>query len=221
MRLNADFSQRVSITPEQYQWVESPVAGVQRMMLDRIGDEVARATSLVRYAPDSEFPAHQHGGGEEILVLEGEFADEHGSYPAGFYLRNPVGSQHSPRVGAQGATLFVKLHQFAQDDLQAKVIDTRRESWSPGRVPGIEVMCLHEYEGEQVALIKWAPLTRYPQHSHRGGEEVLVLEGAFFDDSGSYPAGTWVRNPHMSEHAPITKEDGALIYVKTGHLPQE
>ena len=190
MRLNADFSQRVSITPEQYQWVESPIADVQRMMLDRIGDEVARATSLVRYAPDSEFPAHQHGGGEEILVLEGEFADEHGSYPAGVYLRNQVGSQHSPRVGAQGATLFVKLHQFAQDDLQAKVIDTRRESWSPGRVPGIEVMSLHEYEGEQVALIKWAPLTRYPQHSHRGGEEVLVLEGAFFDDSGSYPAGT-------------------------------
>ena len=221
MRLNADFTQRVSIAPEQYQWVDSPVTGVQRMMLDRIGDEVARATSLVRHAPNSEFPSHQHGGGEEILVLEGEFADEHGSYPVGFYLRNPIGTGHSPRVGAHGATLFVKLHQFAQDDSQPKVIDTRRESWSAGSVPGIEVMSLHEYEGEQVVLIKWAPMTRYPQHSHCGGEEILVLEGAFFDESGSYPAGTWVRHPHMSEHAPFTKEEGALIYVKTGHLPQE
>ncbi len=219
MRLNAEFSQRVSIAPEQYRWVESPVAGVQRMMLDRIGDEVARATSLVRYAPNSEFPAHEHGGGEEILVLDGEFADEHGSYPVGFYLRNPIGTGHSPRVGPMGATLFVKLHQFAQDDLQQKVIDTRHESWSAGSAPGIEVMNLHQYESEQVALINWAPHTRCPQHTHSGGEEILVLEGTFFDESGSYPAGTWVRYPHSSEHAPFTQEEGARIYIKTGHLP--
>jgi len=60
------------------------------MMLDRIGDEVARATSLVRYAPDSTFSPHVHGGGEEFLVLEGEFGDEHQNYPAGTYVRNPV-----------------------------------------------------------------------------------------------------------------------------------
>ena len=112
MRLNADFDQRVVVTPEAYRWVDSPMAGVERMMLDRIGEEVARATSLVRYAPNSTFPSHEHGGGEEILVLEGEFADEHGRYPAGSYLRNPIGTAHAPRVGEQGATIFVKLHQF-------------------------------------------------------------------------------------------------------------
>lgn len=51
MQLNADFSERVVVRPEDYSWVDSPMPGVERMMLDRIGDEVARATSLVRYAP--------------------------------------------------------------------------------------------------------------------------------------------------------------------------
>jgi hypothetical protein len=58
-------------------------------MLDRIGDEVARATSIVRYAPASHFSPHVHDGGEEFLVLEGTFQDEHGDYPVGSYVRNP------------------------------------------------------------------------------------------------------------------------------------
>ena len=102
MRLNADFDQRVVIRPEDHQWVPSPMPGVERMMLDRIGDEVARATSLVRYAPNSTFSPHVHGGGEEFLVLEGEFGDEHALYPAGTYVRNPIGSAHTPRVGDEG-----------------------------------------------------------------------------------------------------------------------
>lgn len=120
MRLRADFSQPERVLPERYEWVPSPAAGVERMMLDRIGDEVARATSLVRFAPHSRFPAHEHGGGEELLVLEGAFADEYGQYQAGSYLRNPVGSSHAPAIGAQGATLFVKLHQFQRGDDRSK-----------------------------------------------------------------------------------------------------
>ena len=77
MHLNADFSERVVIRPADYQWVASPMPGVERMMLDRIGDELARATSLVRYAPGSVFSEHVHTGGEEFLVLEGEFGDDH------------------------------------------------------------------------------------------------------------------------------------------------
>lgn len=64
MRLNADFSKRAVILPADYQWVASPMPGVERMMLDRVGDEIARATSVVRYAPDSAFSRHVHGGGE-------------------------------------------------------------------------------------------------------------------------------------------------------------
>jgi anti-sigma factor ChrR (cupin superfamily) len=82
MRLNADFTKRVVIRPEDYDWVASAASGVDRMMLDRIGDEVARATTIVRFAPNSAFDAHTHGGGEEYLVLDGVFSDEAGDYPA-------------------------------------------------------------------------------------------------------------------------------------------
>lgn len=219
MRINTDFSQRVVIRPDDYQWVPSPAAGVERMMLDRIGKEVGRATSLVRYAPDSKFPEHIHSGGEEILVLEGEFSDEHGSYPTGSYLRNPIGTRHAPKIGPQGATILVKLHQFAERDTTQININTRIEPWRPGLVSGLSVMPLHEYDVEHIALVKWAPFTRFRLHSHFGGEEIFVLEGTFYDEHGSYPAGTWLRSPHISQHTPYTQDDGALIYVKTGHLP--
>ena len=216
--LNADFDQRVVIRPEDYQWVPSPMPGVERMMLDRIGDEVARATSIVRYAPHSQFSSHTHDGGEEIFVLDGVFADEHQPYPQGSYLRNPIGTSHTPNIGKEGATIFVKLHQFNERDTEQKAINTTQQMWHPGLVDGLTVMPLHEYEGEHVALVKWAPNTQFKAHQHWGGEEILVIAGTFYDEHGSYPAGTWLRSPHMSQHAPFTKEDGALIYVKTGHL---
>ena len=218
MKLRADFAARVLVTPDEHEWVPSPIAGVERMMLDRIGDEVARATSLVRYAPDSEFPAHVHGGGEEILVLEGEFADEHGRYPAGTYIRNPIGTSHSPKVDAQGSTIFVKLHQFDAGDDRQFAVDTTRGEWMPSRADGVQLMPLHEYGNEQVALIRFDPDTTYPSHVHRGGEEFLVLEGQIRDQYGEYPTGSWVRFPDGSEHEVTSSAQGALLYVKVGHL---
>ncbi len=220
MRLNADFSERVVIRPADYQWVDSPMPGVERMMLDRIGDEVARATSLVRYAPGSVFSQHVHSGGEEFLVLDGEFGDEHQVYPVGTYVRNPIGSSHTPKVGDQGCVILVKLHQFASDDQTQIVIDTRTTEWSQGLVPGLKVLSLHEYEGEHVALVRWAPETRFDSHKHWGGEEIFVIEGVFYDEHGEYPAGSWIRSPHLSEHMPFTKAEGALIYVKVGHISE-
>ncbi|MBY6190221.1 cupin domain-containing protein [Microbulbifer agarilyticus] len=218
-RINADFTQRVVVRPEQYEWVASPMPGVERMMLDRIGDEVARATSIVRYAPNSAFSPHIHSGGEEFLVLEGVFSDEHRDYGKGSYVRNPIGTSHTPKIGADGATIFVKLHQFDEADKEQKVIETSTQPWLPGLVGGLQVMPLHEYGTERVALVKWAPNTQFNSHQHWGGEEIFVIEGTFHDEHGSYPAGSWLRSPHFSRHTPFTKEDGALIYVKTGHLP--
>jgi len=218
MQINSDLAQRVVVEPGDYHWVDSPMKGVERMMLDRNGDEVARATSIVRYAPFSEFSPHIHSGGEEFYVLDGVFSDEHQSYEKGSYVRNPIGSSHTPKVGKDGATIFVKLHQFDEKDSQQKVINTHTQPWLPGLVDGLSVMPLHEFESEHVALVKWAPNTRFNRHQHWGGEEILVLEGTFHDEHGSYPKGSWLRSPHLSKHTPFTKEDGALIYVKTGHL---
>lgn len=191
--------------------------GVYRRKLDRIGDEVARATSLVKYDPGSYFSPHTHGGGEEFFVLEGTFSDEHGDYPAGTYVRNPVGSTHKPH-SENGCTIFVKLHQFDPADQKQFSINTQTAEFLPGSAPGLTVLPLHSYEGESCALVRWAPGTVFNPHRHAGGEEILVLDGTFSDELGDYPKGTWLRNPHMSMHHPFSKE-GCLIYVKTGHLP--
>ena len=216
MKLHADFSQRVVLAGDDLPWVESPMPGVQRRLLERDGGEVARATSIVRYAPNSHFSAHTHGGGEEFFVLDGVFSDEAGDYPAGTYIRNPVGSTHTPS-SKDGCTILVKLWQMQPDDQQRVAIDTTQTPWMPGLVKGLQVMPLHTYSTENVALVKWAPGTQFQPHSHWGGEEIFVLEGVFEDEFGSYPQGTWLRSPHGSRHTPFSRS-GCLIYVKTGHL---
>lgn len=95
MRINDDLTKPVTVHSAKLDWIPSPAAGVDRRMLYRVGGEVARATTIVRYAPGSSFPRHVHSGGEEILVLEGNFQDEHGDYPAGCYFRYPAAIVHS------------------------------------------------------------------------------------------------------------------------------
>jgi anti-sigma factor ChrR (cupin superfamily) len=217
MNFNSDFDRRVVLFARDAIWSASPLPGVERRMLDRVGGEVARATSIVRYAPGSRFDRHVHGGGEEILVLKGVFSDEQGDHPVGAYLRNPPGSAHAP-FSQDGCTLFVKLWQFAPGDTEAVRIATASAAWYPGLVPGLSVLPLHEHDGVSTALVRWAPDTRFNAHTHPGGEEILVLEGLFRDEDGEYPAGTWLRNPRWSRHTPFTGAEGALIYVKVGGL---
>ena len=217
MELFADLNARVVLDTTQLTWSPSPLPGVERRLLDRSGGEVARATSIVRYSPGSRFAAHSHGGGEEILVLEGTFSDETGDHAAGTYLRNPPGSSHAP-FSAEGCTIFVKLRQMHPADQASVRIQTRQSAWLPGLVPGLAVMPLHQFGSEQVALVRWAPGTVFQPHRHLGGEEILVLEGVFQDEAGTYPAGSWLRNPPGSVHSPWS-DQGCMIWVKTGHLP--
>lgn len=216
MKLHADLSQRVVVESESLDWIDSPMLGVQRRMLERDGEEVARATSVVRYAPNSHFTAHTHGGGEEFLVLEGIFSDEFGDYPAGTYIRNPVGSTHTP-FSKDGCTILVKLWQMHPDDQQRVAIATKQTPWANGLVKGLQVMPLHSYGTENVALVKWDAGTQFQPHRHLGGEEIFVVNGVFEDEFGAYPKGTWLRNPSGSQHTPFSKS-GCLIYVKVGHL---
>ena len=198
-------------------WTNSPLPGVTRFTLEREGAEVAKATSIVRYEPGSAFAAHLHGGGEEIYVLEGVFSDESGDYPAGSYLRNPPGSSHTP-FSKEGCLLLVKLWQFTLGDSQTVRIQPQDIVWRQGLVPGLKVAPLHEFDGITTALVRWAPNTVFNEHVHAGGEEILVLEGVFHDDHGSYPTGSWIRSPRWSRHKPFTGSEGALIYVKVGHV---
>lgn len=216
-RLNADLSVRCVVDSTALPWQATPCAQVERRLLERDGGEVARATSVVRYAPGARFDAHLHELGEEILVLEGTLSDEFGHYGPGTYLKNPPGSRHAP-YAESGCVLFVKLHHLDPVDTERCVVDTRRAKWFPGMVPGLTVLSLSEFGGQHTAMVRWAPGTRFNPHRHYGGEEIFVVEGMLTDEHGNYPAGSWLRSPHLSQHQPLSRE-GCLIWVKTGHLP--
>ena len=217
MELNADFAQRIVVHGARLKWTPSPIAGVERRMLDRIGDEVARATSIVRYAPESHFSPHTHGGGEEFIVLDGVFQDEHGDYPAGSYVRNPPTSRHTPG-SASGCTLFVKLWQFDLEDRTQVRLDTRAMSYTAASErPGVEVIPLFCDGREDVRLERWAPNTtiRLPLP---GGAEVLVLSGGFEEHEEHFEQQSWLRLPAGSTLQAKVSPAGCTAWVKTGHL---
>ena len=213
--LNMDFNESVVIDTSAMAWEASPMPGVWRKPLARAAAEHGHTTSIVRYDPGSSFSPHAHPLGEEILVLEGTFADDHGEYPAGTYLRNPPGSTHSPRSD-DGCVLLVKLDQFDPEDLDPVRIDTRSHPWLPGE-ERLEIMLLHDFGYESVVLQKWPASARARPHQHFGGEEIFVVSGTLCDEYGEYPAGTWLRLPHCSEHCPYAV-DATVVWLKTGHL---
>lgn len=224
MKINSDISKRVAIQQSTLPWIATPRAGVQQRMLEGGGDAAARATAIVKYAPGSRIVSCTHEPGEEFVVLDGVVTDEFGSYSKGTYVKasyvtNRPSSAHACE-SASGCTLFVKRHHLEMDDDQRIVVDTATMPWYQGLVDGLSVMPLSEFGTRHTALVRWALGTRFNAHRHFGGEEIYVLEGVFEDEFGRYPAGTWLRSPHLSAHCPFSIE-GCTIFVKTEHLLQE
>jgi hypothetical protein len=217
MNINADFTQRVLLHGAQMPWVDSPIAGVQRRMLDRIGDEVARASSIVRYAPGSAFTPHTHGGGEEFIVLEGVFQDEHGDFPVGSYIRNPPTTRHTPR-SAPGCVIFVKLWQFDPADRTPVMINMNKTgSVRAAERPGVSVMPLFEDARETVQLETWAPHTRVEMNMPDGAE-LLVLQGRISESGETLTEQSWLRIPCGGQLQAQAGADGARVWIKTRHL---
>jgi len=216
-RINADFGQRVVVHGDAVDWLRSPAAGVDRRPLDRIGAEVARATTIVRFAPGSRFAAHVHGGGEEFLVLDGVFEDEHGSFPAGCYIRNPPTSRHTPATGP-GCTILVKLWQMQPDDRTHVRLDTRRAGAveAAGR-PGVRVTPLYDDGHEWARMEEWAPGTA-GRIDAAGGGELFVVEGAASESGTPLRPWSWVRMPVGGAFEAIAGPEGARFWLKTGHL---
>lgn len=209
MRINADFTKRAAVHFEDTPWVPSPAPGVERKMLDRIGDEVARATTIVRFAPGSAFDPHVHDGGEEFLVLDGVFQDEHGDFPAGSYVRNPPTTSHTP-AAAQGAVILVKLHQF--DPADRTEVKTRADD-------GAAQQQLFQDAVETVTLQTWAPDQAVSLEAP-GGLEVFVVEGSYSESGEEFSRWDWLRLPPGSRLDAVTGPDGAKVWMKSGHLAQ-
>jgi len=217
MELNADFTKRVVVHGDQTEWLSSPMPGVDRRMLDRIGDEVARATTIVRYAPGSNFSSHIHDGGEEFIVLEGVFQDEHGDYPAGSYIRNPPTSNHTPG-SAPGCVIFVKLWQFDLADRTPVKIDMNKMgSVKSAERPGVSIMPLFRDDRETVQFETWDADTTIEMKTPEGAE-LLVLDGTFTDGDDALRYQSWLRIPVDGHFNAKTGPDGAKVWIKYGHL---
>lgn len=218
MELNADFSKRVVVHSDQLEWVKSPMPGVDRRMLDRIGTEVARATTIVRYAAGSAFSEHTHTGGEEFIVLHGVFSDEHGDYPEGSYIRNPPTSAHTPG-SAPGCEIFVKLWQFDPDDrTQVKIDMTKMEAVPTAGREGVSVMPLFQDTRETVRAEHWAAGADVTLDLPEGGE-FLVLSGGFDEGGETLGKGGWLRLPVGSVLRAKAGPDGARVWMKLRHIP--
>jgi hypothetical protein len=217
MQLNADMRQTALVHAAQQAWVASPLPGLERRMLHRVGQEVAQATSIVRYAPGSHFSAHTHTGGEEFLVLDGVFQDENGDYPAGTYIRNPPESRHTPG-SALGCTIFVKLWQFDPQDRVHVVVHTDKMARiDDARRPGVKVSPLYKDAREDVRIEEWAPQSEIELALPQGGE-FMVLSGHFRHGSEVLAAQSWLRLPPGSRLRAQTGDQGAKVWVKLHHL---
>lgn len=215
MELNANFDERVVVHSDQLEWSASPMPGVDRRMLDRIGGEVARATTIVRYAPNSEFSSHTHTGGEEFIVLDGIFQDEHGDFPEGTYVRNPPTTAHTP--GSEpGCTIFVKLWQFDMDDRNQFRKTMADELAAP--VNGVATAQLHRDDREVVTYSHLDAGAKL-DNADAGGIEMLVISGSVVEHGETLGIGAWLRLPEGQSLSVLAGSEGAKIWMKTGHLP--
>jgi len=215
MKVNADFDTRSVVHSEQLDWIASPMKGVHRRPLDRVGGEVARATTIVRYAPGSHFSPHVHTGGEEFIVLDGVFQDQHGDFPVGSYVRNPPSSSHKPG-SEDGCVIFVKLWQFEPEDRDH--VHLRMDKMGAVALSsGIEVTPLYKDDFEEVALYTLAPHSTL-NLAAKDGAELLVLEGSLTETDDNLVKHSWLRVPIDSQISAKAGENGAKVWVKTGHL---
>ncbi len=207
---------------DELPWRPSPLPGVERRMLERVGGEVALATSIVRYAPGSHFSAHTHALGEEFVVLEGVFSDEHGDYPAGSYVRNPPRSSHTP-FSTDGCVIFVKLRQMRESDQQTVRVRPEARQWKTASSSSGGRALLHAGQGFSVELVRLPANALWQSDvasTSTGGEELLVLEGSLAltqpADAALRPWG-WSRLP-QGGHQGTAGAEGALLWIKRGHL---
>ena len=217
MKIAADFSQREIVHSASMQWINSPMAGVARKPLDRVGNEVARATSVVRYAPGSYFSPHIHAGGEEFVVLGGVFQDEHSDYPVGSYIRNPPQSSHTPS-SEEGCVILVKLWQFQPEDRTPVRLNINELTPLPhSSVKGVSTVSLYTDKHEQVSIINIQPNTHL-ELTPEGGAELFILQGSVKEQLDTLLQYSWLRAPIGYLLSLKTTQIGAQIWFKTGHL---
>lgn len=123
------------------------------------------------------------------------------------------------------STPEVKPPAFTDDDQETELnsnfsipvaVQTGKLKWQDSPAPGVmrkRLELIGTKNPRLTTLVKFAAGSSFEEHGHDGGEEFLVLDGVFSDASGNYEAGSYVRNPTGTFHAPFT-EEGCTILVK-------
>jgi hypothetical protein len=210
MDLHADHSERVVVD------ATATLQGQGAVSLERQGQgDHAQITVVAHPAGD----AWAHPGEQlcELLVLQGALLIGEDSFGPQSYVRLLPGQALDLKTQT-GCVLYENRRDWTETEEGSFALAGDRMDWRQGMVPGLKVTSLHEGLTKHTALVRWAPDTRFNPHTHVGGEEILVLAGVFRDEHGAYPAGTWIRSPHLSHHRPFTEAEGATILVKVGHL---
>lgn len=223
VELNADKSRDCLVNTDSQPWIETAAGGVRRKLIERLGGEVARATTVVEFAPNASFPSHVHEGGEEFLVLEGDWLDDWARQPRHTYVRNYIGSHHTPRMGPNGCTILVKLCQMSHEHKEPTHsqwdFSSENPAWRPcSLVPGRQVLNVYRSPYEEVRFERWAPGAEGFTDVPEGGLETFVLEGSFEDELGQHRAWSWARSASCGQRRLAVGPDGCLLYVKSGHL---
>lgn len=228
MKINANFKSFAALNFDATKYIASPSYGVNRFMLDRIGNEKARATTIVEYKPNSSFPEHEHIGGEEFLVLKGTFKDQFGEFPAGTYVRNPIGSKHSPWVDEDGCVIMVKLLQMADtgEGITPLHVNFEADQGVPTAYGSVLNMYKNEHTGENVQMCFLKPdATLTSDESASGGEELFIFDGSLKIENDEYGQWGWMRFPvgETDSKRGLLKagSNGAKVYRKTGHLTEK
>lgn len=224
IELNADKCKSCLVNTDAVEWLETGAPGVARKLIERVGGEVARATSIVRFGPDRAFPAHTHGGGEEFLVLQGAWNDEWAVQPKYSYVRNYIGSRHAPTMGPDGCTILVKLRQMCHEHREPEHtqwdFSSSSQGWRPcDQIKGRLLLDVYKSPVETVHFERWPPKSSGAIEVPKHGEEVFVVEGSMSDDLGEHRLWSWARNSVAGQV--LQREagpEGCLLYIKSGHL---
>ena len=234
MKLHSNFKLFAATNFDPAKYISSPAYGVNRFMLDRIGNEKARATTIVEYKPNSKFPKHTHIGGEEFLVLTGTFKDQFGEFPAGTYVRNPIGSEHAPWVDDDGCTIMVKLLQMADtgEGTTPLHVNLEKAKIESGRTTSFGTMAelyRNAQTGEVVHMCWLGSNQSFPADEYSvGGEELFILQGSLTlptSDEKVYRKWGWLRfppgQPDEQRKQLVAGPEGAQVFRKTGHLTEK
>ncbi len=111
---------------------------------------------------------------------------------------------------------------FNLDMSRIVVINHNEQEWQASPMAGVKRIPLEREAAESghvSSIVQYAAGSHFSEHFHPQGEEIFVLEGVFSDENGDYPAGSYLRNPPGSHHAPFS-EGGCTLFVKLNQFKQ-